>query len=199
MSSNIVWHGHSVSAQQRAELKQQKPVVLWFTGLSGAGKSTIANALEKLLLDRHHHSYLLDGDNIRHGLNKDLGFSATDRAENIRRVGEVCKLLVDAGLIVLSAFVSPYRADRQRLRESLQQGEFVEIFIDTPLATCEQRDPKGLYQQARTGDITNMTGVNAPYEQPERPEIHINTLAVSSEQAAQQIISYLQQHQYIDF
>lgn len=197
MSSNVVWHSQSVSAQQRAELKRQKPVVLWFTGLSGAGKSTIANALEQLLLDRQQHSYLLDGDNIRHGLNSDLCFSQADRAENIRRVGEVCRLLIDAGLIVLCAFVSPYRQDRQQVRALLKPSELVEIFVDTPLAICAQRDPKGLYQQARAGTITDMTGVNAPYEAPEQAEIHINTVAVSSEQAAQQILDYLQHHQYI--
>ena len=197
MSSNIVWHQHSVAAQSRAELKQQKPVVLWFTGLSGAGKSTIANALEVLLLQHQQHSYLLDGDNIRHGLNSDLGFSAADRAENIRRVGEVCKLLVDAGLIVLSAFISPYRHDRQRVRALFAATEFIEIFVDTPLNVCQQRDAKGLYQQARAGDITAMTGVSAPYEAPEHPEIHLNTLELSSAEAALQVFNYLRQHHYI--
>ncbi len=171
--SNIVWHQHTVNKETRARLKQQKPVVLWFTGLSGAGKSTVAGALENVLADMGFHTYLLDGDNVRHGLCKDLGFSEQDRKENIRRVGELCKLMADAGLIVLSAFISPYREERQMVRELLPEGEFLEVFVNASMEVCEQRDPKGLYKKARAGEIKNFTGIDSNYESPLQPEINL--------------------------
>ncbi|HAS26827.1 MAG TPA: adenylyl-sulfate kinase [Vibrio sp.] len=172
-SSDVVWHNATVTHQQRAELKQQKPVVLWFTGLSGSGKSTVANAAESQLLALGKHSYLLDGDNVRHGLNQDLGFSDTDRVENIRRIGEVAKLFVDSGSIVLTAFISPFISDRQQVRDLLGEQQFLEVFIDTPLEVCEQRDPKGLYKKARAGEIPNFTGISSAYEAPQNPEIDL--------------------------
>ena len=172
--NNIVWHDHAVDKESRAELKGQKPLVIWFTGLSGAGKSTLAGALEQALAASGKHTYLLDGDNVRHGLCSDLGFATADRQENLRRVGEVAKLMVDAGLVVLAAFVSPYRADRDAIRALLPDGEFVEVFVDTPLAECEQRDPKGLYKKARAGELRNFTGIDSVYEAPESPEIHLD-------------------------
>jgi len=171
--SNIVWHQHTVNKETRARLKQQKPVVLWFTGLSGAGKSTVAGALENVLADMGFHTYLLDGDNVRHGLCQDLGFSEQDRKENIRRVGELCKLMADAGLIVLSAFISPYREERQMVRELLPEGEFLEVFVNASMEVCEQRDPKGLYKKARAGEIKNFTGIDSNYESPLQPEINL--------------------------
>ncbi|OCR12561.1 adenylyl-sulfate kinase [Helicobacter pullorum] len=170
---NIVWQEISISKTQRASIKGQKPCVLWFTGLSGSGKSTLANAIEKELFKRGFHTYLLDGDNVRHGLNKDLGFDRNSREENIRRIAEVCKLFVDSGLIVLSAFVSPFIQDRQNVRNLLWQGEFIEIFMDTPLEVCEKRDIKGLYKKARNGEIKDFTGISSPYEKPLNAEIHI--------------------------
>ncbi|OOE94483.1 adenylyl-sulfate kinase [Salinivibrio sp. AR647] len=170
---NVIWHAHSVDQATRSEQKQQQPVVLWFTGLSGSGKSTIAGALEAALVAEGHHTYLMDGDNIRHGLCRDLGFSDQDRAENIRRIGEVAKLMTDAGLIVLSAFISPFRAERERVRERLPEGQFIEVFVDTPLAVCEQRDPKGLYKKARAGEIPAFTGISSDYEPPHAPAIHL--------------------------
>ncbi|WP_368183140.1 adenylyl-sulfate kinase [Aeromonas sp. R7-5] len=171
--SNIVWHAHAVDKQSRAEQKGQKPLVIWFTGLSGAGKSTLAGALEQALATSGKHTYLLDGDNVRHGLCGDLGFDDAARQENIRRVGEVAKLMVDAGLIVLTAFISPFRAERQLVRNLVGEGEFVEVFVDAPLAVCEERDPKGLYKKARAGEIRNFTGIDSAYEAPENPEIHL--------------------------
>ncbi|MGF1910126.1 adenylyl-sulfate kinase [Vibrio kasasachensis] len=170
---NIVWHQHSVDKSSRAELKQQKPVVLWFTGLSGAGKSTIAGALENQLAELGYHTYLLDGDNVRHGLCSDLGFSQQDRRENIRRIGELAKLMADAGLIVLSAFISPHRAERELVRNLMPEGEFLEVFVNTSLDVCEQRDPKGLYKKARAGQIANFTGIDSEYEVPFQPEIDL--------------------------
>ena len=172
-STNITWHDQQVTKGERAALKKQKPCVIWFTGLSGSGKSTIANALAKRLHDEGYHTYVLDGDNVRHGLNKDLGFSAADRVENIRRIGEVAKLMVDAGLIVLTAFISPYRADRQMVRELVGEHEFIEVFVDTPLEVCERRDSKGLYAKARAGVIKNFTGIDAPYEEPLEPDVRL--------------------------
>jgi bifunctional enzyme CysN/CysC len=169
-------------------LKGQKPAVLWFTGLSGAGKSTIANLVEKKLHALGKHSFLLDGDNVRHGLNRDLGFNDADRVENIRRVGEVAKLMTDAGLIVLTAFISPFRAERELVRSLIPAGEFFEIFIDTPIEEAERRDVKGLYKKARAGEIANFTGISSPYEAPENPEIRIDTRMVSPEDAAELII-----------
>ena len=170
---NVIWHQHYVTKLQRSELKQQKPVVLWFTGLSGAGKSTVAGALETELLRLGHHTYLLDGDNVRHGLCRDLGFSQQDRRENIRRVGELAKLMADAGLIVLSAFISPHREERALVKSLLPEGEFLEVFVDASLEVCESRDPKGLYKKARAGEIANFTGIDSEYEQPIGPDIHL--------------------------
>ena len=197
-TDNIVWHDHQVARERRAGQKQQKPVVLWFTGLSGSGKSTIANAVDEMLNRNGNHTYLLDGDNIRMGLNKGLGFSEEDRIENIRRIGEVCKLFADSGLIVLSAFVSPFAKDRAQVRELQRAKEFVEVFVDTPLEICEQRDPKGLYKKAREGAIQNFTGISSPYEAPDEPEIHIKTAEMSIEDAAQQVIGYLRTNAYIN-
>jgi len=166
--------------------------VLWFTGLSGAGKSTIANLVEQKLVARGRHTFLLDGDNVRHGLNRDLGFTEADRIENIRRVGEVARLMADAGLIVLTAFISPFRAEREMVRKMLPEGEFVEVFIDTPLAEAEKRDPKGLYAKARSGEIKNFTGIDSPYEAPDDAELVIDTTALSADDAAERIIDFLE-------
>ncbi len=170
---NIVWHQHSVDKQFRAGLKKQKPAVLWFTGLSGAGKSTVAGALENRLAELGYHTYLLDGDNVRHGLCSDLGFSEQDRRENIRRIGELAKLMADAGLIVLSAFISPHRAERQLVRDLVPEGEFIEVFVNASLDVCESRDPKGLYKKARAGEISNFTGIDSEYQAPANPEIDL--------------------------
>lgn len=197
ITQNIVWHNTSVTHQDRIKLKQQKPVVLWFTGLSGSGKSTVANAVERKLLSLGKHSYLLDGDNVRHGLNKDLGFSDADRIENIRRIGEVAKLFVDSGAIVLTAFISPFISDRQQARELLEEKQFLEVFIDTPLEICEQRDPKGLYKKARAGEIKHFTGIDSEYEAPINPEIHVKTANQSIEECAEQVTKYLVNKEYI--
>ncbi|MFL6720741.1 MAG: sulfate adenylyltransferase subunit CysN [Sphingomonas sp.] len=180
-----------VSRETHAALKGQKPAVLWFTGLSGAGKSTIANFVEQKLVARGRHTFLLDGDNVRHGLNRDLGFTDAGRIENIRRVGEVARLMADAGLIVLTAFISPFRAEREMVRNMIPDGEFLEIFVDTPLAEAEKRDTKGLYAKARAGELKNFTGIDSPYEPPEAPEIHIDTTALSAEEAADRIVEEL--------
>ncbi len=190
-SSNVVWHRQDVDKRSRAHQKSQKPAVLWFTGLSGAGKSTVANALERALFQRGHHSYLLDGDNVRHGLNRDLGFSDQDRVENIRRIGEVARLMADAGLVVLSAFISPFRADRAMVRELMEDGEFIEIHVDAPLEVCELRDPKGLYAKARAGVIHNFTGIDSPYEPPEAPEIAVDTSKLSVDECVDELLGYL--------
>ncbi|MCT4655694.1 MAG: sulfate adenylyltransferase subunit CysN [Cohaesibacter sp.] len=187
-ADNVHWQAMDIDKAVRSEQKHQKPKVLWFTGLSGSGKSTIANLVEKKLHAVGKHTYVLDGDNIRHGLNKDLGFSDEDRVENIRRIGEVAKLMTDAGLIVLVSFISPFRAERDMVRSMLDDGEFAEIFVDTPLETCEARDPKGLYQKARQGEIANFTGISSPYEAPEAPDVHIKTGDHSAEDAALKII-----------
>ncbi len=192
-ASNLVWHDHQVTHAERVARHAQQPAVLWFTGLSGSGKSTIANALEVELLARGLYSYLLDGDNVRHGLCKDLGFSDADRVENIRRVGEVAKLFVDAGLLVLTAFISPFRADRDMVRALLPEGRFIEIFVDTDLAECERRDPKGLYKKARAGQIPNFTGIDSPYEPPEQPELVLRTAQGAPDVMAREVIDYLQQ------
>ena len=196
-TENTVWHTTQIDKQQRAELKQQKPCLLWYTGLSGSGKSTIANAVDSLLFQRACHSYLLDGDNVRHGLNGDLGFSDQDRIENIRRISEVAKLFVDAGLIVSTAFISPFRADRALAKSKIADAEFIEVFIDTPIEICEQRDPKGLYKLARAGEIKDFTGIDSAYEAPEQASIHINTADKTVEQCAQQVVNYLIEHQII--
>jgi len=191
MSSHVVWHDHSVSKAQRSLQKDQKPCILWFTGLSGSGKSTIANALDARFVEMGKHTYLLDGDNIRHGLNCDLGFSDNDRIENIRRIGEVSKLFVNAGLIVITTFISPFQADRKMVRELVDESEFIEIFIDTTLDICELRDTKGLYKRARVGEIVNFTGIDSPYEPPNNPEIHIKTEVSDITEAVEKILAYL--------
>jgi len=190
-SHNVHWQAIDITREAHAAQKHQQPCLLWFTGLSGAGKSTIANLVEKRLYALGKHSFLLDGDNVRHGLNKDLGFTEADRIENIRRVGEVAKLMTDAGLIVLTAFISPFRAERDMVRGMLQAGEFVEIHIDTPLETAERRDVKGLYKKARAGTLKNFTGIDSPYEAPVAPEIHVDTSRLSAEQAAENIVEWL--------
>jgi len=190
-SQNIHRQALEISREAHAALKHQKPAVLWFTGLSGAGKSTIANLVEKKLHRMNRHTFLLDGDNVRHGLNKDLGFTAADRVENIRRIGEVAKLMTDAGLIVVTAFISPFRAERQLVRDMMAPGEFIEIYIDTPLEVAERRDVKGLYKKARSGKLQNFTGVDSPYEAPLSPEIHINTSVMTPGQAANLIVDRL--------
>jgi bifunctional enzyme CysN/CysC len=190
-AQNVHWQALDISREAHAALKNQKPVVLWFTGLSGSGKSTIANLVEKKLHGMNHHTFLLDGDNVRHGLNKDLGFTEADRIENIRRVGEVAKLMADAGLIVITAFISPFRIERQMVRDMLPGGEFIEIFVDTPLADAEARDVKGLYKKARAGQLKNFTGIDSPYEAPVTPEIHIDTNSMSPEAAAEHIVRVL--------
>jgi adenylyl-sulfate kinase len=194
---NIIWHAQHISKKERAIQKRQKPSILWFTGLSASGKSTISNAVEQKLYGLGHHTYLLDGDNVRHGLNKDLGFSDSDRVENIRRIGEMAKLFADSGLIVLSAFISPFRADRQMVRDLVEDGEFIEIHMSTPLSVCEQRDPKGLYKKARQGEIKNFTGIDSSYEAPESPEITLNTAECDIEACADKVIAYLKQNHII--
>ncbi len=189
---SVYWQPTKVRHEQRANQKAQRPCILWFTGLSGAGKSTIANAVEQSLFLRGHHSYLLDGDNIRHGLNKDLDFSDAGRVENVRRIGEVAKLFVDAGLIVVTAFISPFRSDRRLVRDLVQAGEFVEVFVSTPLEICEQRDPKGLYVKAREGSIKHFTGVSSPYEAPEAAEIVIDSSKLSVAECVDKVIRYLE-------
>jgi len=190
-TENTVWHEQQISKSQRAQLKKQQPCLLWYTGLSGSGKSTVANAVDALLFARGCHTYLLDGDNVRHGLNGDLGFNDNERIENIRRISEVSKLFVDAGLIVSTAFISPFASDRAMARSKLAEKEFIEVYIDTPIAICEQRDPKGLYKMARAGEIKDFTGIDSNYDVPLNAEIHINTEQLSIEQCAQQVIDYL--------
>jgi bifunctional enzyme CysN/CysC len=190
-AQNIHWQATDINRDHHANLKNQKPAVLWMTGLSGSGKSTIANAVEKKLARMNRHTFLLDGDNVRHGLNKDLGFTDADRIENVRRVGEVAKLMTDAGLIVITAFISPFRSERDMVRNMMQPGEFIEVFVDTPLSVAEQRDVKGLYAKARAGDLKNFTGIDSPYEAPEVPEIHIDTTKMSIDEAADHIIATL--------
>lgn len=214
--SNITWHEGSVTRQERQDLLDQKGCVVWMTGLSASGKSTIACILEQLLLHQKKHAYRLDGDNVRFGLNKDakllreksgyeeaaakrfgLGFSAEDRMENIRRIGEVAKLFADAGVIAITSFISPYRRDRDAVRASLGAGEFVEVYVSVSLATAEQRDPKGLYKKARAGEIKGFTGIDDPYEAPEKAEIVIDTEKLNPEQAAKQILAYLEQRGFL--
>jgi bifunctional enzyme CysN/CysC len=188
---NIHWHHEVVDRMERAGIKGQRSCVIWLTGLSGSGKSTIANLLERQLIDQGRHTMLLDGDNIRHGLNKDLGFTEACRIENIRRIGEVAKLMTDAGLIVITAFISPFKAERAMVRNLFSDGEFIEVHVATPLEECERRDPKGLYRKARSGLIPNFTGIDSPYEKPESPEIHITTSSTSADECAEMIIRYL--------
>ncbi|MDZ4185460.1 MAG: sulfate adenylyltransferase subunit CysN [Desulfuromonadales bacterium] len=190
-ATNIHWQSLEVNQAARAAIKHQQPSCIWFTGLSGSGKSTIANLLEKRLLSEGRHTYLLDGDNVRHGLNRDLGFTEADRVENIRRIAEVAKLMVDAGLIVLVSFISPYRAERRMARELFPVGEFIDVFVDTPLEECERRDPKGLYAKARRGELKNFTGIDSSYEAPENPEIHLHSSVLAAEASMQQILEKL--------
>ncbi len=196
-ASNLVWHEHKITKDERATMKAQRPVILWFTGLSGSGKSTLANALEARLSELGHHTYLLDGDNVRHGLNRDLGFSDTDRVENIRRIGEAAKLFVDAGLIVLTAFISPFRSDRHMARSLVDQGEFLEVFVDAPLEVCEGRDPKGLYAKARRGEIKQFTGIDSPYEPPESPEIRLDTGSMTIEACIDSVLEELRRRSVV--
>ena len=190
-ATNITWHAATVTAEDREKLLNQKGCVIWFTGLSGSGKSTLANAVEQVLHQQRHHTYVLDGDNVRHGLNKNLGFSPEDREENIRRVGEVAKLFSDAGTIVMTAFISPYCADRDQARALIAEDRFVEVFVDCPLNVCEERDTKGLYKKARAGEIKEFTGISAPYEPPLTPEVTVNTAALSIEECAQAVVETL--------
>ncbi len=196
-ATNLVWQDLDVTKAVRAELKRQKPAILWFTGLSGAGKSTIANLVEKHLLAIGRHTYILDGDNVRHGLNKDLGFTETDRVENIRRVAETAKLFIDAGLITLVSFISPFRSERDLARELVEENEFLEIFVDTPLSVCEDRDPKGLYAKARAGQIKNFTGIDSPYEAPINPEVRLDTTNGTPAELAEQVVFFLKDHNFI--
>jgi len=190
-SQNVQWQALDINKDARAALMGQRPCVVWFTGLSGAGKSTIANLVEKRLHALGRHTYLLDGDNVRHGLNKDLGFTDADRVENIRRVAEVSRLMVDAGLVVLVSFISPFRSERRMARALVAAGEFIEVFVDTPLDVAESRDPKGLYVKARRGELKNFTGVDSPYEVPEQPELRLDTTRLTAEDSAQEILRYL--------
>jgi adenylylsulfate kinase len=194
---NIVWHEQYITKEKRNTLLNQKPCILWFTGLSASGKSTIANAVEQALFTRGVKTYLLDGDNVRHSLNKDLGFSEIDRIENIRRIGEVSKLFVDSGLIVLTAFISPFKSDRQIAKSLVEYNEFIEIFVNTSLEICERRDPKGLYEKARNGDIKNFTGIDSPYEAPVEPQIEIKTDELDINQSVNKIIDYLIKYGYV--
>ena len=200
-ATNITWHATKILPEQRQAISRAKPAVLWFTGLSGCGKSTIGMALEAALIERGHLAFVLDGDNVRHGLNKNLGFSDADRTENIRRIGEVAKLFVQAGVIPITSFISPFRADRNGVRSLLAAEEFVEIYIDAPLEVCESRDPKGLYKKARAaiaeGKGLQFTGLDSPYEPPEKPELHIHTDKQTVEQSAAQILAYLEQRGHL--
>lgn len=197
-SKNITWHASEVTKEERLQRNQHKSAVIWFTGLSSSGKSTISVELEKALFNHQIHTYRLDGDNVRHGLNRNLGFSPEDRKENIRRIGEVSKLMVDAGLITVTAFISPYKSDREAVRQLLDTDDFIEVYTQCSLSECENRDPKGLYKKVRNGEIAEFTGVNAPYEAPTQPEIVLDTETLSVEASVSKIMDYLQQHQYID-
>jgi bifunctional enzyme CysN/CysC len=196
-AANLTWQDFTVDKAARSAIKGHRPAVLWFTGLSGAGKSTIADGVEKRLTALGRHTYLLDGDNVRHGLNRDLGFTDADRVENIRRVAETAKLFVDAGLIVLVSFISPFRSERDMARELVEKDEFLEVFVDTPLAVVEERDPKGLYRKARAGEIKNFTGIDSPYEVPLAPDIRLDTMSASVEDLAQRIIDRLRDGGYL--
>ena len=196
-STNLTWHEGSVSRREREQLLNQKGVTVWMTGLSASGKSTIACILEQMLLHRKKHAYRLDGDNIRMGLNKNLGFSAEDRAENIRRIGEVAKLFTDAGVIAITSFISPYRRDRDAVRASMKSGEFIEVYVKVSLETAEKRDPKGLYKKARAGQLKGFTGIDDPYEAPENSEIVIDTETMRPEDAAKEILTYLENGHYL--
>ena len=191
-STNITWHEGTITREDREKLLDQKGCVLWFTGLSASGKSTLALEVENRLHGRGRLTYVLDGDNVRHGLNNNLGFSPEDREENIRRIGEVSKLFADAGVIVITAFISPYRGDRDTARSLVEDGRFIEVFVDCPLAVCEERDPKGLYKKARAGEIPEFTGISAPYEEPDSPELTVNTAELTLEQCSQSVVKILE-------
>lgn len=196
-SNNITWHDSEVTKEERQKRNGHKSAVIWFTGLSGSGKSTVSVALEKALFNEGKQTYRLDGDNVRHGLNKNLGFSPEDRTENIRRIGEVAKLMVDAGSITVTVFISPYKQDRDNVRAILEDGEFIEVYTKCSVEECENRDPKGLYKKARSGEIPEFTGISAPYEAPDHPEIILDTEHESIDQSVDRVIQYLKQHQYI--
>src|SRR5687767_4489679 len=196
-ATNVTWHAGSVTRDEREKLLGQKGVTVWMTGLSASGKSTIAVILEQMLLHKKKHAYRLDGDNIRMGLNKNLGFSAEDRAENIRRIGEVAKLFTDAGVIAITSFISPYRKDRDAVRAGMKPGEFIEVYVNVSLEAAEKRDPKGLYKKARAGQLKGFTGIDDPYEAPEKPEIVIDTETTPAVEAAQQILAYLEKGGYL--
>jgi adenylylsulfate kinase len=196
-STNITWHEGHVTRKEREKILGQRGVTVWLTGLSGSGKSTVATAAEQVVLGKGKLAYVLDGDNVRHGLNKNLGFSPDDRTENIRRIGEVSKLFNDAGVVVFTAFISPYREDRDAVRELMSEGDFVEVFVDADVATCEERDPKGLYKKARAGEIPEFTGISAPYEAPERPELVLDTGIQSLQESVEQLVGYLEEKGYL--
>lgn len=196
-STNITWHDAGITKEERRAQNNHHSFVLWFTGLSGSGKSTVANAVAKALFDKNIRNYVLDGDNVRFGLNKNLGFSAEDRTENIRRIGEVSKLFVDSGQVVLTAFISPFQEDRAQVREILEGNEFLEVYVECPLEECEKRDPKGLYKKARSGEIRDFTGIDSPYESPANPELTINTSTQSVEECVQTVIAYLVNRKFI--
>lgn len=196
-ATNVTWHDHHVSNSERQQLNGHKGAVLWFTGLSGCGKSTIANAVDRLLHDRGIHTYVLDGDNIRQGLNKNLTFSPEDRKENIRRIGEVAKLFSDSGTIVLTAFISPYRQDRDQVRDLMPTGQFQEVHVDASVETCEGRDPKGLYQKARAGEIKDFTGIDAPYEAPKDAELHLDSNTKGVQELAHEVMTHLEANGFL--
>ncbi|OQZ02604.1 MAG: adenylyl-sulfate kinase [Candidatus Brocadia sp. UTAMX2] len=198
-ATNIKWHHGKITKDDRVKLMKQKGVTIWLTGLSGSGKSTIAVELEHALLENKHLAYILDGDNIRHGLNKNLGFSPEDRTENIRRIGEVAKLFTDANMIAITAFISPYRQDRDNVRKLLKDGEFIEIYIQCPLEVCEQRDTKGLYKKARAGEVKEFTGISAPYEEPLHPELTVDTSKMTVDESTRAILNYLEAKGYVKF
>ena len=196
-ATNITWHSGDIAKSDRERLLHQKGIVVWFTGLSASGKSTLAHAVENELFEKGHLCYVLDGDNIRHGLNKNLGFSPEDREENIRRIGEVSKLFAQAGIITMTAFISPYRSDREKARQLLMPGEFIEIYVKIPIEVAEQRDPKGLYKKAKAGEIKEFTGISAPYEEPENPELEIDTSQFDVQQSVSMVLDYLKKKQII--
>lgn len=198
-ATNIKWHHGKITKEDRVKLLNQKGVTIWLTGLSGSGKSTIAVELEHVLIENKHHAYILDGDNIRHGLNKDLGFSPEDRTENIRRIGEVAKLFTDANIIAITAFISPYRKDRDAVRKLLNDGKFVEVYVKCSVDVCEERDTKGLYKKARSGEVKDFTGISAPYEEPHSPELTIDSSKLSVEESARAILNYLIEKKYVTF
>ncbi len=198
-ATNIKWHHGKITKEDRVKLLNQKGVTIWLTGLSGSGKSTIAVELEHALIENRRHAYILDGDNIRHGLNKNLGFSSEDRTENIRRIGEVAKLFTDASIITIAAFISPYREDRDGVRRLLNDGEFIEIYVKCPLDVCEGRDTKGLYKKARAGEVKDFTGISAPYEEPLNPELTIDSSKLTVEESTRAVLNYLEEKGYVTF